>query len=75
MSSASTLPWKPKPEGAPHTSILFVTRRPALRITPEKAILKPDDRIEAELESSVPQPRVRVEVVQTDTRLSWVPGG
>jgi hypothetical protein len=41
---------------------------PALRITPEKAILKPDDRIEAELESSEPQPRVRVEVVQTDTQ-------
>jgi len=41
---------------------------PALRITPEKAILKPDDRIEAELESSVLRPRVRVEVVQTDTQ-------
>jgi len=41
---------------------------PALRITPLKAILKPGDPIEAELESSVPQRRVRVDLVQTETQ-------
>ena len=41
---------------------------PALRITPVKAILKPGDPIEAELESSVPQRRVRVDLVQTETQ-------
>ena len=41
---------------------------PALRITPLKAILKPGDPIEAELESSMPQPRVRVELIQADTQ-------
>jgi len=41
---------------------------PALRITPLKAILKPGDPIEAELESSVPQPHVRVELIQADTQ-------
>src|SRR6266478_2153002 len=51
-----------------HLESYSLQEGPALRITPEKAILKPDDRIEAELESSVPQPRVRVEVVQTDTQ-------
>ncbi len=51
-----------------HLESYSLQEDPALRITPEKAILKPDDRIEAELESSVPQPRVRVEVVQTDTQ-------
>jgi hypothetical protein len=40
---------------------------PALRITPLRAILKPGDPIEAELESSVPQPRVRVELIQAET--------
>jgi hypothetical protein len=42
---------------------------PALRITPAKAILKPGDPIEAELESSVPQRRVRVDLVQTETQI------
>src|SRR6266481_333917 len=51
-----------------HLESYSLQEDPTLRITPEKAILKPDDRIEAELESSVPQPRVRVEVVQTDTQ-------
>ncbi len=46
-----------------HLESYSLQEDPALRITPEKAILKPDDRIEAELESSMPQPRVRVEVV------------
>jgi len=41
---------------------------PALRITPVKAILKPGDPIEAELESSVPKRRVRVDLVQTETQ-------
>ena len=41
---------------------------PALRITPVKAILKPGDPIEAELESSVPQRRVRVDLVQTEAQ-------
>src|SRR6266849_1548360 len=51
-----------------HLESYSLQEDPALRITPEKAILRPDDRIEAELESSVPQPRVCVEVVQTDTQ-------
>src|SRR5467141_821878 len=51
-----------------HLESYSLQEDPALRITPEKAILKPDDRIEAELESSVLRPRVRVEVVQTDTQ-------
>jgi len=41
---------------------------PALRITPVKAILKPGDPIEAELESSMPHRRVRVDLVQTETQ-------
>ena len=41
---------------------------PALRITPVRAILKPGDPIEAELESSMPQRRVRVDLVQAETQ-------
>jgi uncharacterized protein YfaS (alpha-2-macroglobulin family) len=41
---------------------------PTLRITPLKAILKPGDPIEAELESSVPQSHVRVELIHADTQ-------
>jgi hypothetical protein len=41
---------------------------PALRITPVTAILKPGDSIEAELESSAPQRRVRVDLIQTETQ-------
>lgn len=51
-----------------HLESYSLQEDPALRITPVKAILKPGDPIEAELESSVPQRRVRVDLVQTETQ-------
>ena len=51
-----------------HLESYSLQEEPALRITPVKAILKPGDPIEAEVESSVPQVRVGVEVIQTETQ-------
>ena len=58
------------PDGRPgrHLESYSLQEEPALRITPVKAILKPGDPIEAEVESSVPQVRVGVEVIQTETQ-------
>ncbi len=50
-----------------HLESYSLQEEPALRITPAKAILKPGDPIEAEVESSAPQVRVGVEVIQTET--------
>lgn len=51
-----------------HLESYSLQEEPALRITPVKAIFKPGDPIEAEVESSVPQVRVGVEVIQIDTQ-------
>lgn len=52
-----------------HLESYSLQEEPALRITPLKAILKPGDPIEAEIESSMPQVRIGVEVIQTDTHV------
>ena len=51
-----------------HLESYSLQQEPALRVTPVKAILRPGDPIEAEVESSVPQVRVGVEVIQTETQ-------
>lgn len=51
-----------------HLESYSMEEEPMLRITPAKAILKPGDPIEAEVESSMAQVRVGVEIIQADTQ-------
>lgn len=50
-----------------HLESYSLEKEPALRVSPVKAILRPGDPVEAEVECSAPQIRIGVEVIQSDT--------
>ena len=51
-----------------HLESYSLEEEPALRITPEKAILKPGEAIDAEIESSISRVRIGVDLIQADTQ-------